>query len=87
MDNLLLILGAILLVFINGYFVALEFSLVKLRKTRIKAIQQSSGWRGRVLAKVHGDLDAYLSGCQLGITLASLGLGWVGSANRLLHVY
>lgn len=78
MDNLLLILGAILLVFINGYFVALEFSLVKLRKTRIKAIQQSSGWRGRVLAKVHGDLDAYLSGCQLGITLASLGLGWVG---------
>ncbi|MGY6278342.1 hemolysin family protein [Methylomonas sp. MgM2] len=78
MNNLLLILGAIFLVFINGYFVALEFSLVKLRQTRIKSIQQSAGWRGRVLAKVHGDLDAYLSACQLGITLASLGLGWVG---------
>ncbi|MCK9605053.1 MAG: hemolysin family protein [Methylomonas sp.] len=78
MDNLLLILGAILLVFINGYFVALEFSLVKLRPTRIKSIQQSAGWRGQVLAKVHADLDAYLSACQLGITLASLGLGWVG---------
>lgn len=78
MNNLVLTLIAILLVFINGYFVALEFSLVKLRQTRIKAIQQSAGWRGRVLAKVHGDLDAYLSACQLGITLASLGLGWVG---------
>lgn len=78
MDNLLLILGALFLVFINGYFVALEFSLVKLRQTRIKAIQQSAGWRGYVLAKVHGNLDAYLSACQLGITLASLGLGWVG---------
>lgn len=78
MDNLLLVLGAILLVFINGFFVALEFSLVKLRQTRIKSIQQSAGWRGRILAKVHGELDAYLSACQLGITLASLGLGWVG---------
>ena len=78
MDNLILVLGALLLVFINGFFVALEFSLVKLRQTRIKSIQQSAGWRGRILAKVHGDLDAYLSACQLGITLASLGLGWVG---------
>ncbi len=78
MDNLLLVLGALLLVFLNGFFVALEFSLVKLRQTRIKAIQQSAGWRGRILAKVHSNLDAYLSACQLGITLASLGLGWVG---------
>lgn len=78
MDNLLLVFGALLLVFLNGFFVALEFSLVKLRQTRIKAIQQSAGWRGRILAKVHGNLDAYLSACQLGITLASLGLGWVG---------
>ncbi len=78
MNNLLLVSGALLLVFLNGFFVALEFSLVKLRQTRIKAIQQSKGWRGRILAKVHSQLDAYLSACQLGITLASLGLGWIG---------
>lgn len=78
MNNLLLVGCALLLVFLNGYFVALEFSLVKLRQTRIKAIEQSKGWRGRILAKVHRQLDAYLSACQLGITLASLGLGWIG---------
>lgn len=78
MNNLLLVSAALLLVFLNGFFVALEFSLVKLRQTRIKTIQQTMGWRGRILAKVHGQLDAYLSACQLGITLASLGLGWIG---------
>ncbi|WAR46865.1 hemolysin family protein [Methylomonas rapida] len=78
MNNLLLVAGALLLVFLNGFFVALEFSLVKLRQTRIKTIAETQGWRGRTLAKIHGNLDAYLSACQLGITLASLGLGWVG---------
>ncbi len=78
MNTLLLVAGALLLVFLNGFFVALEFSLVKLRQTRIRAIAQSKGWRGRILAKVHGQLDVYLSACQLGITLASLGLGWIG---------
>jgi CBS domain containing-hemolysin-like protein len=58
--------------------VAAEFGLVKLRQTRIRAIARTHGLRGRMLAKVHGQLDAYLSACQLGITLASLGLGWVG---------
>ena len=57
---------------------AAEFGLVKLRSTHVKAIAKKFGWRGRILAKVHGSLDAYLSACQLGITLASLGLGWVG---------
>jgi CBS domain containing-hemolysin-like protein len=77
-SNLFLIVLAILLVFLNGFFVAAEFGLVKLRQTRVKAIAKSCGWRGRILARVHQDLDAYLSACQLGITLASLGLGWVG---------
>jgi CBS domain containing-hemolysin-like protein len=78
MNNLLLVGGALILVVLNGFFVALEFSLVKLRQTRIKAIEQSKGWRGRILARVHSKLDTYLSACQLGVTLASLGLGWIG---------
>src|SRR5690606_26885665 len=77
-SNLFLIFIALLLVLLNGFFVAAEFSLVKLRPTRVRAIARNLGWRGRMLAKVHTDLDAYLSACQLGITLASLGLGWIG---------
>ena len=57
---------------------AAEFGIVTLRQTRIRAIAKTQGLRGRMLAKVHGQLDAYLSACQLGITLASLGLGWIG---------
>ncbi len=62
----------------NAFFVAAEFGMVKLRHTRIEAIKKVYGFRGRILAYVHKHLDAYLSACQLGITLASLGLGWVG---------
>ena len=75
-NNLFLILLALILVLLNGFFVAAEFGLVMLRSTRVRAIAKNLGWRGRMLAKVHGSLDAYLSACQLGITLASLGLGW-----------
>lgn len=77
-DGLLLIGVALLLVLLNGFFVAAEFGLVKLRQTRVKALAKKHGWRGRILLEVHRELDAYLSACQLGITLASLGLGWVG---------
>lgn len=78
MNNVFLLIVAVLLVLLNGFFVAAEFGLVKLRQTRIRAIAKKQGWRGLILAKVHGQLDAYLSACQLGITLASLGLGWIG---------
>ncbi|KAF1048452.1 MAG: hypothetical protein GAK35_00255 [Herbaspirillum frisingense] len=78
MENILLIVAAFFLVALNGFFVAAEFSLVKLRQTRIRAIAKTQGVRGRILAVVHHQLDAYLSACQLGITLASLGLGWIG---------
>ncbi|MBV5309966.1 hemolysin family protein [Chromatium okenii] len=85
--NFLLITVAFLLVLLNGFFVAAEFGLVKLRQTRIKAIAKTNGWRGRVLIQVHQQLDTYLSACQLGITLASLGLGWIGEPAfaQLLH--
>ena len=73
-----MILFAFLLVLLNGFFVAAEFAMVKLRATRVESIAELHGWRGSILRKVHNQLDAYLSACQLGITLASLGLGWVG---------
>jgi CBS domain containing-hemolysin-like protein len=76
-DSLFLIV-AFLLVLLNGFFVAAEFALVKLRRTRVEDLASVHGWRGRMLRRVHSQLDAYLSACQLGITLASLGLGWVG---------
>ncbi|MGF6273973.1 CBS domain containing-hemolysin-like protein [Massilia sp. UYP11] len=78
MENILFVVLAFFLVALNGFFVAAEFSIVTLRKTRVRAIAKTTGLRGRILSKVHGQLDAYLSACQLGITLASLGLGWVG---------
>jgi CBS domain containing-hemolysin-like protein len=78
MQNVFLVVLALLLVALNGFFVAAEFGIVTLRKTRVRAIAKTRGLRGRILYKVHSQLDAYLSACQLGITLASLGLGWVG---------
>ncbi|MDY7539332.1 hemolysin family protein [Undibacterium sp. RTI2.1] len=78
MDNLLLVIAALFLVVLNGFFVAAEFGLVKLRQTRVRSIAKTGGVRGRLLGTVHQHLDSYLSACQLGITLASLGLGWIG---------
>ena len=78
LNNFLLVVAALLLVLLNGFFVAAEFGLVKLRQTRVRSIAKTSGLRGRLLIKVHQHLDTYLSACQLGITLASLGLGWIG---------
>jgi CBS domain containing-hemolysin-like protein len=76
--DLFYIFIALLLVLLNGFFVAAEFAMVKLRRTRIEAIRKVTGIRGNILGRVHSNLDAYLSACQLGITLASLGLGWIG---------
>ena len=78
LENLFYIGAALLLVLLNGFFVAAEFALVKLRHTQATTLAASHGWRGRILVSVHDRLDAYLSACQLGITLASLGLGWIG---------
>ncbi len=78
LQNLLYVGAAVALVLLNGLFVAAEFALVKLRQTQAATLAVSHGWRGRILASVHGRLDAYLSACQLGITLASLALGWIG---------
>lgn len=68
----------LLLVFMNGFFVAAEFAIVKVRKSRIETLVTSGDAAAKHTKKVIDDLNSYLSACQLGITLASLGLGWVG---------
>jgi CBS domain containing-hemolysin-like protein len=72
-----LVLG-LLLVVLNGFFVAAEFALVKVRPTQIEPNVERGERRAKVLDHMVTHLDAYLSATQLGITLASLGLGWVG---------
>lgn len=73
-----MVLLAFALVLLNAFFVAAEFGMVKLRATRVEAIKEDFGLRGKILFHIHQHLDAYLSACQLGITFASLGLGWIG---------
>ena len=72
-----LIMSAVL-VLANGFFVASEFAIVKLRPTRVQELINQGSTRARLLAGILGRLDAYLSANQLGVTLASLALGWVG---------
>jgi CBS domain containing-hemolysin-like protein len=67
-----------LLIFVNGFFVSAEWALVKVRGTRIDALAQSGSKRAALALHVTNNPDAYLFACQLGITLASLGLGWLG---------
>jgi len=69
---------ALFLVFLNGFFVAAEFSMVKVRRTRLAELSEAGSHRAKTALDITGELDAYLSACQLGITLASLGLGWLG---------
>lgn len=66
------------LVLLNGFFVAAEFAIVKVRSTQIETLVKKHDRRARVADNVIHHLDAYLSATQLGITLASLGLGWLG---------
>src|SRR5262245_7362776 len=77
-----MIFGKLVLVFLlvlaNGFFVAAEFALVKVRLSQIEVLAQDGRWTARLARSVLSRLDAYLSACQIGITLASLGLGWVG---------
>jgi CBS domain containing-hemolysin-like protein len=72
------LLSVLVLVLINGFFVAAEFALVKIRDTQLEPFIQRGHKRARIARKVLQNLDRSLSAAQLGITLASLGLGWIG---------
>lgn len=77
--SMLLKLAAVLaLVGLNGFFVAAEFALVKIRETQLAPLAAKGNRRARLARHILGNLDPYLSACQLGITLASLALGWIG---------
>ena len=74
----LLLVGLLLLVAINGFFVAAEFALVRARRSRIEeAASQGEAGARVALAELH-EITEYLSACQLGITLASIGIGFLG---------
>ncbi len=73
--NLLLVLGIVLM---NGFFVAAEFALVKIRDTQLEPMVAAGQKRARMARHIVRNLNRYLSATQLGITIASLALGWIG---------
>ncbi len=83
----LLVALALVLVLLNAFFVAAEFSMVRVRSTRIAEIVRAGSRRAKTVEAFQADLNRFLSATQLGVTLTSLGLGWVGEPAfaRLLH--
>ena len=81
------LLAVVFLVLLNGFFVAAEFALVKIRDTQLNPLVAKGQRSARVARRIVHNLDRFLSAAQLGITLASLGLGWVGEPvfTALLH--
>ncbi|MGI9139484.1 MAG: hemolysin family protein [Gemmatimonadaceae bacterium] len=72
------LIAVFLLVFANGFFVAAEFGLVASRRSRIDHMAAEGDAAAKVVQKALTHLDRYISGTQLGITMSSLGLGWIG---------
>jgi len=75
------LLLTLFLVFLNGFFVAAEFAIVKVRTSQIQVQQGINNSNTKAAMKIVNNLDSYLAATQLGITLASLGLGWVGESS------
>ncbi|HYH86926.1 MAG TPA: CNNM domain-containing protein, partial [Pyrinomonadaceae bacterium] len=78
MVSALYVFVIILLVLANGFFVASEFALVGVRRSRIKMLAEGGDRRALRLIGLLDNLNAYISATQLGITMASLALGWIG---------
>jgi hypothetical protein len=74
------LLITLLLVFLNGFFVAAEFAIVKVRASQVEIKANQGNPLGAYAKNITSHLDRYLSATQLGITLASLGLGWIGES-------
>src|SRR5450432_3496057 len=78
MSPTLAMLLTMVIVLANAFFVAAEFAFVKIRPTRLQQLANQGKRRARLLMTITSQLPAYLSASQLGITLASLSLGWLG---------
>jgi len=72
------LLLALLFIIANGFFVAAEFAIIKVRPTQLAEMAAEGSTRARMARRIIKKLDSYLSATQLGVTLASLALGWVG---------
>src|SRR6478736_6305672 len=70
--------GILALVFANGFFVAAEFSIVTVRKTRVDQLVAEGDRRARAVRRAVSNPDPYIAATQLGITMASIALGWIG---------
>src|SRR6266436_9724691 len=81
--NIVIIVALILF---NAFFVAAESALVKIRETQLDTLVAKGHRRAKIARHIIGNLNSFLSATQLGITMASLGLGWVGEPlfNKLL---
>jgi CBS domain containing-hemolysin-like protein/mannitol/fructose-specific phosphotransferase system IIA component len=75
---MLYLLLALLLILLNAFFVLAEFAAVKARPTQIEALASAGNRKAKTMERIQAHLDEYLSVCQVGITLASIGLGFVG---------
>jgi CBS domain containing-hemolysin-like protein len=78
MPALLGLIAIIVLVLANGFFVSAEFALVAVRRSRLEQLAAEGRAGAQVARDLVGHLDRYIAACQLGITMASLGLGWIG---------
>jgi magnesium and cobalt exporter, CNNM family len=72
------LLAVMVLLLANGFFVATEFAIVAVRRSRLEELAREGHPRAALAQQVVGHLDAYIAACQLGITMASLALGWIG---------
>ena len=72
------LVAVVVLVLANGFFVATEFAIVAVRKSRLEQLEAEGNTTARAARDVVGHLDTYIAACQLGITMASLALGWLG---------
>jgi len=80
------LLAILALVLLNGFFVAAEFSLVRSRRTRLEAMVRGGDRLARIALRASSNISRVLSASQLGVTLASLGLGWIAEST-LAHIF
>ncbi len=77
-DTLMMFLIVLFLLFVNAFFVAAEFALVSVKPSRIRERAEKGSKTAKITMKLVENIDYYLSSCQVGITIGSLGLGWLG---------